>query len=55
MGSTEDDNAVLCRNWEVALEESEAEVESVVESVVQGEGQVIAVVEDESGEVLSVA
>ena len=53
MSSTEDDNAVLCRSREIALTENEAEVESVVESVVQGEGQVVAVVEDENGEVVS--
>ena len=54
MTSTEVDNSVLCRSREVALKEIEAEVESVVESVVQGEGQVVAIVEDESGEVVSV-
>ena len=54
MSSTENDNAVLCRSREGALKESEVEVESVVESVVQGEGLVVAVVEDENGEVVSV-
>ena len=53
ISSTVDDNAVLCRSREVALKEKEAEVESVVESVVQGEGQVVAVVENEIGEVVS--
>ena len=37
MSSTEDDNAVLCRSQDVGLKQSEAEVESVVESVVRGE------------------
>ena len=40
MSSTEDDNALLCQSQEVGLKESEAEVESVVESVIRGEERV---------------
>ena len=36
------------------MKESEAEVESVVESIVQGEGRVVDAVEDENVEVISV-
>ena len=39
MSSTEEDNAVLCRSQEVGLKEGQAEVESVVGSVVRGEGR----------------
>ena len=54
MSSTEEDGVLLRHSQEVALKESEAEVESVVESVVQGEGRVVDAVEDESVEVVSV-
>ena len=40
MSSTEEDNALLCQSQEVGLKESEAEAESVVESVVRGEERV---------------
>ena len=40
MSSTEEDNALLCHSREVGLKESEAEVESVVESVIRGEERV---------------
>ena len=45
---------MLRRSQEVALKESEAEVESVVESVVQGEGRAVVAVENENVEVTSV-
>ena len=54
MSSTEKDGVLLRRSKEVALKESEAEVESVVESVVQGEGRVVDAAEDENVEVISV-
>ena len=51
MSSTEEDNAVLCRIQEVGLKESEAEVESVVGSVVRvGERVSGGGSDDESGE-----
>ena len=51
MSSTEEDNAVLCRSQEVGLKESEAEVESVVGSVVRvGERVSGGGSDDESGE-----
>ena len=37
MSSTKEDNALLCQSQEVDLKESEAERESVVESVIRGE------------------
>ena len=40
MSSTEEDNALLCHSREVGLKESEAEVESVVGSVIRGEEKV---------------
>ena len=40
MSSTEEDNALLCHSREVGLKQSEAEVESVVESVIRGEERV---------------
>ena len=40
MSSTEEDGVLLRRSQEVALKESEAEVESVVESVIRGEERV---------------
>ena len=40
MSSTEEDNALLCHSRDVGLKESEAEVESVVESVIRGEERV---------------
>ena len=40
MSSTEEDHAFLCQSQEVGLNESEAEVESVVESVIRGEERV---------------
>ena len=54
MSSTEEDGVLLRRSQEVELKESEAEVESVVESVVQGEGRVADAVEDDNVEVVSV-
>ena len=54
MSSTEEDGVLLRQSQEVALKESEAEVESVVESVVQGEGRIVDAVEDESVEVVPV-
>ena len=54
MSSTEEDGVLLRRSQEVALKESEAEVESVVESVVQGEGRAVVAVENENVEVTSV-
>ena len=50
MSSTEAENVVLSQSRAVGLKESEAEVESVVESVVQGERTVVASDEVESGE-----
>ena len=50
MSSTEDENVVLSQSRAVGLKESEAEVESVVESVVQGERTVVASDEVEGGE-----
>ena len=40
MRSTEEDNSLLCQSQEIGLKESEAEVESVVESVIRGEERV---------------
>ena len=54
MSSTEEDNAVLCRSREIGLKDSEAKAESIVESIVPGEGQVVAVVEDEGGKIVPV-
>ena len=54
MSSTEEDGALLRQSQEVALKESEAEVESVVESVVQGEGRIVDAVEDENVAVVPV-
>ena len=50
MSSTEAENVVLSQSRAVGLKESEAEVESVVEPVVQGERTVNASDEVEGGE-----
>ena len=54
MSSTEEDGVLLPQSQKVALKESGAEVESIVESVVHGEERIVGAVGDESVEVVPI-